>query len=191
MEGDFPNRFATLMSSPMGKERAMSRRMLLGWVLLGLWGTSAFGQIPVSRDLLPTRSAMARVGLERHWMAMVPLIATERLVEISLADNLLFASTDHANFYAFDAESGRRLWGAHLGRRLSDPHPASANSRLVFVTNANLLYALDRATGRTVWVENLGQMPTSPTACDEERVYVGLETGMLRAFSLVDRDDRD
>src|SRR4051794_33199449 len=175
MKGDFPNRFATLMSSPTGKERAMSRRMLLGWVLLGLWGTSTHGQIPVSRDLLPTRSALARVGLERHWMAMIPMVATERLLEISLADNLLFAQTDHANFYTYDAETGRLLWAAALGRQLGNPQPASVNSRLVFVTNANLLFALERRTGRTVWVENLATMATSPTACDEERVYVGLE----------------
>ena len=89
-------------------------------------------------------------------MAAVPMEPTEKLLEISMADNLVFAQTDHAGFHTFDAESGRLLWSAHLGRRLGDAFPASVNSRLVFVTNSNLLYALDRNTGRTVWVENLG-----------------------------------
>lgn len=168
----------------------MSRRMVLGWVLVVLWGTSVRAQVPISRDLLPTRTALARVGLERHWMGMVPMEPTERLLEISIADNLLFAQTDHANFYTFDAESGRLLWMARLGRQSGDAMPASVNSRMVFVTNANLLYALDRATGRPVWVENLNLLATSPTACDEERVIVGLSTGLLRAFSLYERDEK-
>src|SRR4051812_19423114 len=138
MKRDFPNRFATLTSSATGKERAMSRRMLLSWVLVALGGTATHGQVPVSSDLLPTRTALSRVGLERHWMAMVPMLGTEKLLEVSAADNLLFAQTDHANFYTYDAETGRLLWTAHLGRRMGDAQPASVNSRMVFVTNSNL-----------------------------------------------------
>lgn len=166
----------------------MSRRMLLGFVVLVSLGTSVRAQIPIPRDLIPTRSSLARVGLERSWMAMVPLEPTERLLEISIADNLLFAQTDHANFYTYDAESGRLLWMAHLGRRLGDALPASVNSTMVFATNAHLLYALERTTGRTVWMEDLHLLVTSPTACDEDRVMVGLETGLLRAFSLHKQD---
>jgi len=168
----------------------MSRHIVLGWVFLTLMGTSVSAQIPISKDLLPTRTALGRIGLERHWMAAVPMEPTEKLIEISMADNLVFAQTDHAGFHVFDAESGRRLWSKHLGRQLADAFPASANSRLVFVTNSNLLYALDRQTGRTVWVENLSVLPSSPTACDEERVMVGLSTGLLRAFSLLVRDEK-
>src|SRR4051794_11915633 len=119
------------MSLPIGKERAMSRRMLLGWVLLALGCTSARAQIPISRDMVPTRTALARVGLERNWFAAVPVEPSEKVLEISVADNMLFAQTDHAYFYAFGAETGRMLWSAHLGRRLGDAHAASVNSRLV------------------------------------------------------------
>ena len=54
----------------------MSRRMLLGWLVVALGCTSARAQIPISRDLLPTRTALARVGLERHWFAAIPLNPT-------------------------------------------------------------------------------------------------------------------
>ncbi|SIO18585.1 Outer membrane protein assembly factor BamB, contains PQQ-like beta-propeller repeat [Singulisphaera sp. GP187] len=166
----------------------MSRRIVLSCIFLALMGTTVRAQIPISRDLLPTRTALGRVGLERNWMAAVPMEPTEKLLEISMADNLIFAQTDHAGFHTFDSESGRLLWSAHLGRQLRDAFPASVNSRLVFVTNSNLLYALDRHTGRTVWVENLSVLPSSPTACDEGQVMVGLSTGMLRSFSLYLKD---
>ncbi|WP_406693584.1 PQQ-binding-like beta-propeller repeat protein [Singulisphaera sp. Ch08] len=168
----------------------MSRRIVLSCVFLALMGTTVRAQIPISRDLLPTRTALGRVGLERHWMAAVPMEPTEKLIEISMAGNLIFAQTDHAGFHTFDAETGRLLWSTHLGHRLQDAFPASVNSRMVFVTNSNLLYALDRHTGRKVWVENLSVLPSSPTACDEEQVMVGLSTGLLRSFSLFDKDEK-
>ena len=40
----------------------------------------------------------------------------------------------------WDAETGRLLWSANLGRQSATARPASLNSRLVFVTNANELF---------------------------------------------------
>jgi outer membrane protein assembly factor BamB len=173
-----------------GKERVMTRRVLMSCVVLALTVTTARAEIPYSRDLLPTRSALARVGLERHWMAVVPLHTTERVIELSMAGSLVFAQTNQANFFTFDAESGRLLWSATLGHESGDVQPASANSRLVFVTNSNMLFALDRHTGRRVWRENLAVLPTSPTACDEDHIVVGLNTGMIRGFDLRVHDDK-
>ena len=139
---------------------------------------------------MPTRTALARLGLERNWMTLVPLVGTERLLSISLADNLFFAQTNLANFYVFEAESGRLLWTAHLGHQTGSARPASVNSRLVFVTNSNQLFALERQTGRVVWVTNLGVLPTSPTACDEQQVMVGLSNGKLASYLIYDLADK-
>src|SRR4051812_43900402 len=114
----------------------MARRIALAWVVAIVAAPAARAQGPISRDLVPTRSATARVGLERHWLALVPVVGSERVLSISLAENLFFAQTNLANFYAYDAESGRLLWTAHLGpthlvRRSGMAQPASLNSRLV------------------------------------------------------------
>ena len=95
----------------------MARRYALACLVAVLATTNARAQIPYSRDLIPTRSAMARLGLEQDWMGLVPIVGTERLLSISIAENLLFAQTDKANFYTYDAESGRLLWVANLGTR--------------------------------------------------------------------------
>jgi outer membrane protein assembly factor BamB len=168
----------------------MVPRFVWAWVLSILAAATAQAQIPISRDMVPTRTAMARLGLERHWMVLVPVSGTERLLSISLAENLLFTQSSMANFSAYDAESGRLLWTAHLGSQTATARPASLNSRLVFVTNANNLFAIDRRSGIIIWEVNLGILPTSPTACDEHQVMVGLSNGKLASFALYPLEDK-
>jgi outer membrane protein assembly factor BamB len=146
--------------------------------------------MPFPVDILPTRSSLERLGLERQWFGVVPLTETERVLKISLADGLLFAQTNNAMLLAFDAESGRLLWSMQLGERTGFARGVAANSKAVFVTNANLLYCLERRTGRPIWQANLATIPTSPPAADDDRAMVGMTTGMIRGFSLKLRDDQ-
>jgi outer membrane protein assembly factor BamB len=168
----------------------MARRTLLASVVALLASTTAQAQIPYSADLIPTRRALARLGMELHWMGYVPMVGSERLLAISMAENMFFAQTNDANFYAYDAESGRQLWVAKLGRRAATAQPASVNSRLVFATNANELYALDRQTGRWIWTVDLHSLATSSTACDHQQVMVGLDNGKLVSYLLYDPLDK-
>lgn len=162
----------------------MSRRTLLALVLVALGGLPARAQMPFPRDLVPTRTSLEKLGLERAWMTAVPLVREERLLSISIADNLFFAQTSKGNFHAYEAETGRKLWSAHLGERTNRTVPASVNSFAVFVTNMQDLFALDRNTGRPYWKQLLSTEPTSSTTCDEDRVVVGLANGRLEGFGL-------
>ncbi len=51
----------------------MSRRVLMAMLLVAIVGQTARAQRPFPTDLLPTRTATARLGLERQWYAAVPL----------------------------------------------------------------------------------------------------------------------
>lgn len=165
----------------------MSRRLLLAWVGLALAATAAPAQVPFSKDLLPTRPALARVGLERHWFNVIPLGGGgEQVLELSIDHDFVFAQTDRANFHVFDSESGRLLWSVNLGSSSVDARPASANSTKVFVTNGNQLLALERRTGQILWTTHLDSLPASSTAADEERVWVGLLSGTLQTFMAKD-----
>jgi outer membrane protein assembly factor BamB len=168
------------------KEWAMSRRLGLTLALAGITcvviASAANAQVPYVQSLVPKRTALARVGLERQWTTVVPLTGVERLMNISLAENLMFAQTTAANFYVYEAETGRLLWSARLGTQTGTARPASVNSKRVFATNATQLHALDRLTGRTVWVTDLGNLPSSETAADEHHVMVGMTNGKLMAF---------
>jgi outer membrane protein assembly factor BamB len=144
--------------------------------------------MPFPVDLLPTRTSLERLGLERQWYGVVPLTETERLLKISLSDGLIFAQTNNAMLLVYDAESGRLLWSMQLGERTGFARGVAANSFAVFVTNANLFYCLDKKTGRPIWQTNLKTIPASPPAADDDRVMVGMSSGMIRGFQLKVRD---
>jgi outer membrane protein assembly factor BamB len=163
----------------------MFRRVLpIGVVLSIIAGSSARAQSPFPANLIPSRTALERLGLERQWFVVVPLVETERLLRISRTDRMLFAQTTYAKLHAYDAETGRRLWTAELGERTGFARGVAANTWAVFATNANTLFSIDRGSGRIMWKTNLGTIPTSTPACDESRVWVGMTNGLLMGFSL-------
>ena len=160
----------------------MPRRIALACLALILSAVPAQAQVSYGTGAIPARRALARVNLDMQWNGVVPLEGAEKLVELSVDAGMLFAQTNHANFYAFDAESGRLLWNAHLGRVTSKAEPASVNSFGVFVTNSNSLFALDRRTGRQMWVQRLSDIASSTTSADDSVVTVGLDSGRLMAY---------
>ena len=191
MWSKFASHHTVTSLSGIRKDGSMFRRVLPIWVMLSIIaGSSARAQSPFPRNLVPSRTSLERLGLERQWFVVVPLVETERLLRISRTDTLLFAQTSYAKLHAYDAETGRRLWTAQLGERTGFARGATANSWAVFVTNANTLYSLDRATGRPMWTTNLGTIPTSPPACNESRVWVGMTNGLLIGFSLKRADSK-
>ena len=140
--------------------------------------------MPFPRDLVPGRSALERLGLERQWFSVIPLVETERLLRISRTQDFIFAQTSYARLHTLDAETGRLLWTASLGERSGFARGVAANSWAVFATNANMLFGLDRGTGRELWRLNLGTLPASTPACDDSRVMVGMNNGMIVAHRL-------
>src|ERR1017187_1147161 len=174
------------------KDDPMFRRLVSAWVMVGtiLFGGSVKAQRPFPADLVPKRTALERLSLERQWFGVVPLVETERLLDISIGGDLLFAQTSYAMAHAFEAESGRLIWSAQLGERSGFARGVAANSFGVYATNADTMFALDKKTGRLIWKHQLGTIPTSSPACDEERAMVGLTTGKIYAFTLKSRDDK-
>src|SRR5271165_153522 len=164
----------------------MFRRLVSALVMVGtiLFGGTVKAQRPFPANLVPKRSALERLGLERQWFAVVPLVETERLLAISIGADLLFAQTSYAMVHAFEAETGRLLWSAQIGERTGFARGVAANSFSVFVTNANIFHALNKKTGRPIWRTNVNTIPTSSPACDENLAMVGLTSGMLTAFNL-------
>src|SRR4051794_28357762 len=168
------------------KDPNMSCRSAPVWALalVVLAGPSIRAQTPFPSDLIPRRTSLSRLGLERQWMAVVPLIENERLLRISRSSDLFFAQTDRGAVHTYDVQSGRHLWTANLGESTPFALPVSSNSFAVFGTCANILSALDRNTGRTIWKFDLGAIPSCGTVATEDQVMVGLSTGKVRAFSL-------
>jgi outer membrane protein assembly factor BamB len=164
----------------------MSCRFAPVWALalLVAAGPSARAQSPFASDLIPKRTSLSHLGLERQWTAVVPLFENERLRRISRSAELFFAQTDRGAVHTYDVQTGQHLWSANLGEHTPFALPVSSNSYAVFGTCANLLTAMDRRTGRVIWRLDLGALPSCGTVADEDRIMVGLLTGKVRAFSL-------
>lgn len=141
----------------------------------------AEAQVSFGTTSLPSRRSLSRLNLEMQWNTVVPLTSAEKLTELSIDSGLLFAQTNSGNFYAFDAETGRSLWSAHLARVTTKAEPASVNSTMVFVTNSNTLFGIDKVSGREVWKQRLPDNPSSSTIADDRMVLVGLQSGKLVA----------
>jgi outer membrane protein assembly factor BamB len=168
----------------------MSRRSLLVFAMLALAASPVRAQTPFGSELLPKREALSRIGLERQWKGVIPLVGTDRLVLLSFSRDLVFARSKQGYLYTFNAETGQALWSSRLGERTVKPLPPSTNSFGVYASNLNYLYALDKRTGKPFWKENLETLPSSPTACDDDRVMVGMATGKLFGFGLKVVDKR-
>jgi outer membrane protein assembly factor BamB len=168
----------------------MSRRHapILALALLSLAGPSAFAQNPFPKDLIPTRTALGRLGLERQWVAIVPLHENERVMRISRSEELFFAQTNNGSLHTYDVNSGQHVWSADLGGFTPYPKPLASNSFAVFGATANILVALDRKTGRSLWKHPLPAIPTSGLACDEDHVLVGTAGGRVMSLLVRDKD---
>ncbi len=178
------------LSRPRRKDLAMLRRIALAMLLLGLMAQPSPGQMLRSQSILPTRAALQRVGLERGWFTAVPLQAgLEKVIDISIFEDLLFAQTSEAVLHAYEAETGRLLWSADLGHASGEAKGIGGNSTQIFATNAQDLIALDRSTGRVMWNQRLEAAPSSPVAANDQFVSVGLETGKVVAYSLIPSED--
>lgn len=159
-------------------------------VLLTLAGPSVRAQIPFAHDLIPSRTSLGRLGLERHWTAVVPLHETEHLKRVSRSADLFFAQTDAGGLHVYEVETGKHLWSANLGEHTPYVRPVSSNSFAIFGTSADVLSALDRKTGRALWRTHLGAIPTCGTVADEERVIVGTQGGRVESFRLKDKNPK-
>ncbi len=171
----------------------MFRRLVPLWVIVStiMAGGSAQAQMPFPVDLVPTRTALERLGLERQWFGVIPLVETERLMKITLAggsavcpDRLCHASTRSTPSRA--GCSGR----LNSGNERASPAGSRPTRSRSIVTNANIFHALDKKTGRPIWQHNLGTIPTSTPACDEDLVMVGLTSGKICWLSTSSKSTR-
>jgi outer membrane protein assembly factor BamB len=161
---------------------------ILALALLGLAGPPLIAQNPFPRDLVPTRTALGRLGLERQWIAVVPLSENERLMRISRSEDYFFAQTNNGSLHTYDVNSGKLVWSASLGGFTPYPQALASNSFAIFGTAANLLVAFDRRTGRPLWRTPLAAIPTSGLVCDEDHVILGTAAGRVTSYLVRDHD---
>lgn len=146
----------------------------------------AVAQSPISRTI-PSRTALAQVGLERHWFNAVPLASgAARVAGMNLAGPYLFAQTTHGLIVCFDAETGRRIWTSNVHQMTLNPSNISVNDKMAIATVGQKIYGLDLATGATIWQSKLEDLCSGGTAVNSTLAIAALRNGKVQVFNIAD-----
>jgi len=110
------------------------------------------------------------------------------MVALTYHHGTLFAQTNRATTHAIDAETGRTLWIAHVGRADHPATPPAANDEFVAVTVGSYLFMLDRATGREMARKRLRSAQSAGCVIGRNLVYVPLFDGRIEAYDFQELD---
>ena len=166
----------------------MKRRALMAGMVGGVMtvGQLASGQSPTSR-LIPTRTGLAQLGLERSWFNIVPLASgAARVSSMNLTGEYLFAQTTDGLVVCYNAESGQRLWTSNLHLQTLVPAPVSVNDRMAVVAVGQKIFGLDLKTGTKIWDAKLEDLASGGTSVNSRLAIAALKNGKVQAFNVED-----
>lgn len=166
----------------------MSSRII--WALCALLFTCTFTAQPASAQrrgqvALPTKSLLAKYGLEREWWNQAVVHKSGDTVRyLTVDEHFLYVQTKAGNITAIDVKTGKRVWYYRFGA------PADYSSRIInteesiyFVSGSHLV-CMDRFRGTQSWTLRLPNAITSQLHIDDEQIFFGDITGMFYALDL-------
>ena len=148
----------------------MMRRPTLAALALGaLFVPPAAGQDYVGRE------ALQQVGMSKFWQLQLPLLAGQRVIDVYLVDDQIYATTNDGYAYAVHAHTGVLRWSREVtraGYRL--PRPGHAGDRVIFVT-PSAITQFDRVYGRPILM-NWARSLSGGTEQRQSRILLPIET---------------
>lgn len=138
---------------------------------------------------IPSQSQLSRLNLTRMWWGVATMDARrDKLVFVSLHDDLLFAHSSAGILNCFDSETGKRKWVISLGGEGDQGLPPAVNESLVLMVSGSRMLGLNRETGDVIWEFSLPRSPSTNPVVDSTQVYIGLTDGSMMAYSLSELD---
>ncbi len=148
-------------------------------IVIAVAATAALAQ--PGGDFLPADQLEA-AGLAKFWQLRLPLEPGQRLRDVYLVDDQLYACTEDGYVFVIHAYTGTLRWFTQVttgGYRLW--RPAHVRGRVLFVTPVDVTQ-WDRITGEPVRRTVLRFAAGSPPATDGVRYFVGGINRRLYAF---------
>jgi outer membrane protein assembly factor BamB len=154
-----------------------------GWLFAKFFGLAA--PIVVDNVVYVTADnghlfALDAVDGTLRWSVTVKGLQT-RTSSPAVADGLVFVTIDKF-LMAFDAETGKRVWGME-GDQIFITSPTIANGLVIVADWNRVLYALETDTGEERWHYTASSSPCASLAEAEGMLYVPLEDGKLIALT--------
>ncbi|HTU26758.1 MAG TPA: PQQ-binding-like beta-propeller repeat protein [Pirellulales bacterium] len=161
----------------------LARRVFAIW----LGGILAWQTVAHAQSLVP-ETTLARHGLTRAWRAQIDLNRSiDRIAYITQFDGALYVQTKHGMVHALDAETGKKLWSAQIGKTSQIAFAPGVNSQYLAVINGTTLHVLDRVSGRQKFERVLKGSPGTGPVLSDTMVFVCRVSGLVEGFDLEDQ----
>ena len=137
-----------------------------------------------AQDALST-AALQRLGLEVRWNSQSVLNVRRDIVSFVTNDEeILYVQSSGGILTAINAENGRRLWTAQVGRTDEAAMAVVSNSDLVLVLAGPSIYGYNKFTGTQMLEYRMPGQPSAGPALTEGTVLVPLHGGAIYAYSI-------
>lgn len=162
----------------------MTRSLCFGLLIATLAAAQPLTAAPTD---IVSQSAAAAHGLTRSWIAQVAIDGGRAHVAgILLSQGTLFVQTSTGMIHAFDAETGKPVWGGprQFGNDRSPVLGMDANDKFLAVVGGSRVFVINRRNGELLWDRDCDPAPTTGPVVSSNRVYVPLSNRMIAAYLL-------
>jgi outer membrane protein assembly factor BamB len=153
-------------------------RLLVVTCILGLASQAVATDLPLASDL-------ARHGLKMAWWGRAAIDPGREQVDFVVNDEeMVFVRSTTGIITAFDAETGRKMWSALIGRPDQQGFAPVSNANQLLVAVGMRLIAVNKKNGDILWELRLPKHPSTSPAVDDDQIYIGMVDGRVYAFDL-------
>ena len=123
--------------------------------------------------------------LVKLWEAQAVLnVGRDKVAHIVNDEDIVFVQSTAGIVTALNAESGREMWTAQVGRTDEVAMPATSNASIVMIVAGPTLYALNKFSGKELFSYRLPNQPSAGPVITESSFFVPLSDGSIVACSL-------
>lgn len=176
---------------------ATTRRILADWKMMTtLQRTLMLLAIllPGSNAVATDESAVADAAeataagvppLVKLWESQAMLnISRDHVAHFVNDEDVIFVQSSAGVVTAINAETGREMWTALVGRSDEVSMPATSNANIVMIVAGPTLYALDKFTGKELFSFRLPSLPSAGPVITEDSFLIPLSDKSVVACSL-------
>ena len=154
--------------------------------LLGILisGTAGMAADEPSADA-PVADEAAVPPLVQLWEAQAVLnVERDKVAHIVNDEDVVFVQSTAGIITALNAETGREMWTAQVGRTDEVAMPATSNASIVMIVVGPALYALDKFSGKELFSYRLPSQPSAGPVITEGSFFIPLSDESLCACAL-------
>lgn len=140
---------------------------------------------PTFASDLPSAEELQQLGLEKRWRSQAVLdINRDAVSHVGNDENNFYVHSTGGVLTAFDAENGRKLWNAQVGRTDEPSMTMTSNKDIVLVLVGPMIYGFNKFTGNALLEHRLPKQPTAAPTMGERDLFVPMVGGAIYAYDL-------